>query len=379
MKKSKFLNICIILLLELILWQTYCRACYIPKTSLTLKDTGNDKEQITRATIGEGVIEVAQGSDLTGLNRDTTKAQEITKDMTTGALDATAAIDNRVFTSEGRADIAEQHEKLGENLSQIGKQLQKSYEKLKQQQLLKLTQDAELDNNIKSIKPKNVNNKEDAIKYMINLNKLYDELTDEEKSHLKYIMSYYSLTSSFMKYKYNQVDKIVSNLKKDKLFLNSIKNYEKLTFEEQKILTKNIVNEINLGLGFNNLNIEFEENDSAGSYNPVTDTLKINPNNLNNFIENMDTVAHEIIGHRSTYKTVENNKKPDNMSNIVWQDFRYSYTNMESAYIYLNDEYNEHEYELYRTQPSEKEAWAIGSYFSNQINKLKETSNGENK
>ena len=42
------------------------------ETSLTLKDTGNDKEQITRATIGEGVIEVAGGSDLTGLNRDTT-------------------------------------------------------------------------------------------------------------------------------------------------------------------------------------------------------------------------------------------------------------------------------------------------------------------
>lgn len=349
------------------------------ESSVSLKDKGYDKEQITHATIGEGVIEVAGGSDLTGLNRDTSKAQEITKDMITGALDASASIDNRVFTSEGRADIVEQHENLGKNLSQIGKQLQKSYEKLKQQQLLKLTQEAELDNNIKSIKPKTVNNKEDAIKYMINLNKLYEELTDEEKSHLKYIMSYYSLTSSFMKYKYNQVDKIVSNLKKDKLFLNNIKNYEKLTIEEQKILTKNIVNEINLGLGFNNLNIEFEENDSAGSYNPVTDTLKINPNNLNNFIENMDTVAHEIIGHRSTYKTVENNKKPDNMSNIVWQDFRYSYTNMESAYIYLNDEYNEDEYELYRTQPSEKEAWAIGSYFSNQINKLKETSNGGNK
>ena len=60
------------------------------ETSLTLKDTGHDREQITRATIGEGVIEVVQGSDLTGLNRDTTKAQEITKDMTTGTLDATA-------------------------------------------------------------------------------------------------------------------------------------------------------------------------------------------------------------------------------------------------------------------------------------------------
>ena len=90
------------------------------ETSLTLKDTGNDKEQITHATIGEGVIEVAQDSDLIGLNRNTTKAQEITKNMTTGALDATASIDNRIFMEKGRADIVEQHEKLGENLSQIG-------------------------------------------------------------------------------------------------------------------------------------------------------------------------------------------------------------------------------------------------------------------
>ena len=79
------------------------------ETSLTLKDTGHDREQITRATIGEGVIEVggkvADDAELSGLNRDTTKAQEITKDITTGALDATASIDNRVFTSEGRSDI----------------------------------------------------------------------------------------------------------------------------------------------------------------------------------------------------------------------------------------------------------------------------------
>ena len=94
------------------------------ETSLTLKDTGHDREQITRATIGEGVIEVggkvADDAELSGLNRDITKAQEITKDITTGTLDATASIDNRVFTSEGRAEIAREHEGLGENLSQIG-------------------------------------------------------------------------------------------------------------------------------------------------------------------------------------------------------------------------------------------------------------------
>ena len=96
------------------------------ETSLTLKDTGNDKEQITHATIGEGVIEVAQGSDLTGLNRDTTKAQEITKDMTTGALDASASIDNRVFTSEGREDIVKDHKKAISFIENISENLYNS-------------------------------------------------------------------------------------------------------------------------------------------------------------------------------------------------------------------------------------------------------------
>ena len=85
------------------------------ETSLTLKDTGHDREQITRATIGAGVIEVggkvADDAELAGLNRDTTKAQEITKDMTTGVLDSTVTIDKRVFTEEGRNSIAKEHKK----------------------------------------------------------------------------------------------------------------------------------------------------------------------------------------------------------------------------------------------------------------------------
>ncbi len=102
-------------------------ACYSlhpnGETSLTLKDTGHNREQITRATIGAGVIEVAQGSDLTGLNRDITKAQEITKDITTGTLDATASIDNRVFTSEGRAEIAREHKKAGSFIENVSSNL----------------------------------------------------------------------------------------------------------------------------------------------------------------------------------------------------------------------------------------------------------------
>ena len=97
------------------------------ETSLTLKDTGHDRKQITRATIGAGVIEVggkvADDAELSGLNRDTTKAQEITKDMTTGALDATVTIDNRVFTEEGRNSIADEHEDLKEDTITILKDM----------------------------------------------------------------------------------------------------------------------------------------------------------------------------------------------------------------------------------------------------------------
>ena len=99
-------------------------ACYSlhpnGETSLTLKDTGHDREQITRATIGEGVIEVggkvADDAELSGLNRDTSKAQEITKDLTTGALDATASIDNRVFSIEGWKSIISDHVNVVNNL-----------------------------------------------------------------------------------------------------------------------------------------------------------------------------------------------------------------------------------------------------------------------
>ena len=95
------------------------------KTSLTLKDTGHNREQITRATIGDGEIIVGGVSnpELDGLNRDTSKVQEITKDMTTGTLDATASIDNRVFTEEGRNSIADEHEDLKENTITILKDM----------------------------------------------------------------------------------------------------------------------------------------------------------------------------------------------------------------------------------------------------------------
>ncbi|MBN1281840.1 MAG: hypothetical protein JW985_02620, partial [Alphaproteobacteria bacterium] len=71
------------------------------------------------ATIGGGNITIAKGNT-DGLNRDTKLAQEITKDLVTGALDSSVTVDNRIFSGTGRTQIANQHENLSDNVEQIG-------------------------------------------------------------------------------------------------------------------------------------------------------------------------------------------------------------------------------------------------------------------
>jgi hypothetical protein len=112
-------------------------------TTLTLKKTGSESEQINRATIGQGEIIVdgkiaasenssngnqANGSSsvdsgknenqifLPNLNRDINNTQEITKDLITGALDGSVTVDNRLFTEEGRKSIVKDFENFGVNL-----------------------------------------------------------------------------------------------------------------------------------------------------------------------------------------------------------------------------------------------------------------------
>lgn len=91
-------------------------------TTVSAKHTGTDTEQTTHATIGVGNITVGGDTnpELAGLNRDTDKVQEITKDQVTGALDASVTVDNRVFSESGREQIAKQHEDFVDNVEQIG-------------------------------------------------------------------------------------------------------------------------------------------------------------------------------------------------------------------------------------------------------------------
>ena len=101
-------------------------------TTIGLTHTGQEREQITRATIGLGNITIAnntQSNDselLAGLNRNVDKSQEITKDIITGALDASMTIDNRVFTSDGRSSIANDFKNLGSNLHTLYKDITKN-------------------------------------------------------------------------------------------------------------------------------------------------------------------------------------------------------------------------------------------------------------
>ena len=88
-------------------------------TTIGLQDSSSKKEQVTKATIGEGnvttnanIIFDSNGNPITitggdlnsetalaNLNRDVTKSQVITRDQITGALDVSVTIDNRLLAA----------------------------------------------------------------------------------------------------------------------------------------------------------------------------------------------------------------------------------------------------------------------------------------
>lgn len=97
-------------------------------TSVTVTDKGSEKEGITHSTIGQGNIEIADGSDISGINRDINKTETITKDEITGALDATVKIDNRVLglvvgDTSGVNDIMNDIKNLPNNIQTVIKDI----------------------------------------------------------------------------------------------------------------------------------------------------------------------------------------------------------------------------------------------------------------
>ncbi|WWP43226.1 hypothetical protein V5M36_12035 [Acinetobacter sp. KS-LM10] len=81
-------------------------------TTVGLQSTGNEKEQLTKATMGQGSVT----NTTTTSNRDINNTQEITRDQVTGMLDGSVTVDHRLLTESGRAQIIQEQKDKLENL-----------------------------------------------------------------------------------------------------------------------------------------------------------------------------------------------------------------------------------------------------------------------
>lgn len=86
-------------------------------TTIGLNSSGQETEQLTKATMGQGTVKNA--TDTT--NRDINNTQEITRDQTTGMLDGSVTVDHRLLTDDGRKEIIKEQKDLPQNAEIIGK------------------------------------------------------------------------------------------------------------------------------------------------------------------------------------------------------------------------------------------------------------------
>lgn len=83
-------------------------------TTIGLNSSGQETEQLTKATMGQGTVTNAADSN----NRDINNTQEITRDRVTGMLDGSVTVDHRLLTESGRAEIIQQQKDIPENFRQ---------------------------------------------------------------------------------------------------------------------------------------------------------------------------------------------------------------------------------------------------------------------
>ncbi|WP_353620006.1 hemagglutinin repeat-containing protein [Acinetobacter sp. 256-1] len=86
-------------------------------TTVGLQSTGSEKEQLTKATMGQGTISNAT----VDTNRDINNTQEITRDQVTGLLNGSVTVDNRLLTENGREQIIKEQKDLPQNVEIIRK------------------------------------------------------------------------------------------------------------------------------------------------------------------------------------------------------------------------------------------------------------------
>ncbi len=91
---------------------------YIKGTlTLGMQNTGYEKKGISDTVIGKGSIYIGDNADMTNLNRDINRAQTITEDIITGALDFETGIDLRLSSKSGRDEIKEDFRDAGREIA----------------------------------------------------------------------------------------------------------------------------------------------------------------------------------------------------------------------------------------------------------------------
>lgn len=83
-------------------------------TTIGLNSSGQETEQLTKATMGQGTVTNAKDTT----NRNINNTQEITRDQITGMLDGSVTVDHRLLTESGRAEIIQQQKDIPENFRQ---------------------------------------------------------------------------------------------------------------------------------------------------------------------------------------------------------------------------------------------------------------------
>lgn len=215
-----------------------------PKGSIgfTLVDSGEEREQNTNATIGQGQITIggaeATADQLAGLNRNIDASQVITKDELTGGLDAGLTVDLRLLdvTGEGQKEIFGEIVNLPDNLQTATKNFIADANYVKAEVVLafdKLTPEGKkralaLQELAAEVKAKGELTQEEAMKKVeeeIRAANGGKEPTDKE------IEKYFKDKIKDM----DDIDKELKKLQKEEAKYNKDGNIEKLTETQNKI------------------------------------------------------------------------------------------------------------------------------------------------
>jgi len=88
-------------------------------TTIGLNSSGQETEQLTKATMGQGTVTNA----IDNTNRDINNTQEITRDQVTGMLDGSVTVDHRLLSESGRAEIIQEQKDLAEDIKSVATDL----------------------------------------------------------------------------------------------------------------------------------------------------------------------------------------------------------------------------------------------------------------